>query len=666
MLYKNMWLETNRLIIRDFSQQDLEPLAQLFAHPEVMRFSRAGPLSLQQTQELLEHRILGHYAQHGFGLWALIHKENHQFIGVAGFSFQTVDGEEWPELGYRLYPAYWGNGLASEACKAIVEYGFQHLGLDRIISIIEAANKRSIQVALGVGMHYWKNAIFYEKPVQIYTLRKIVVSPFDSAWKTMFETEKRELQHVFKDFPLAFFHIGSTSIPGCSAKPVIDILGVTPDILEIDAFDSAMIERGWRPRGEYGIKQRRFFQKKDQPPVNLHVFEESDPEVKRHLRFCEYLRSHPEKVREYSTLKETLAKQFPHSMHSYLLGKEKWIKEIDLLAAQEAPLEPAPLKVQRQREQWTLGEIKQAMEANMHLHMTYFAKYVPTMEIVFEPDVTVVRSQIEDDTFNYVLSAHFTEKNARDRIRHVRSLYRNTLKNREFDQEGLQDFCSEQAIIAERQGASENENFVANPTQSKTDSSRYFGIFQRAHLPFSWWVAETDSPADLADALQQEGFALKEKNVGMYAKLNDLPVAMTPLKVQRVESAMALKEFTEVIASIGGSPLAFDRIYSHAPLVTYAGNTSVELYLGFFENTPSVTGILVTHANVAGIYYVATRPEQRKKGFGTAMMCHLLKRAKQKGYFIATLQASEDGIPLYEKLGFQRCSAFLEYAPTKQ
>lgn len=612
MLYKNMWLETNRLIIRDFSQQDLELLAQLFAHPEVMRFSRAGPLSLQQTQELLEHRILGHYAQHGFGLWALIHKEDHQFIGVAGLVYQFVDGEELPELGYRLYPAYWGKGLASEACKAIVEYGFQHLGLDRIISIIEAANKRSIQVALGVGMHYWKNATFYEKPVQIYTLRKIVVSPFDSAWKTMFETEKRELQHVFKEFPLAFFHIGSTSIPGCSAKPVIDILGVTPDILEIDAFDSAMIERGWRPRGEYGIKQRRFFQKKDQPPVNLHVFEESDPEVKRHLRFCEYLRSHPEKVREYSTLKETLSKQFPHSMHSYLLGKEKWIKEIDRLAAQEAPLEPAPLKVQRQREQWTLEEIKQAMEANMHLHMTYFAKYVPTMEIVFEPDVTVVRSQIEDDTFNYVLSAHFTEKNARDRIRHVHSL------------------------------------------------------FQRAHLPFSWWVAQTDSPADLADALQQEGFALKEKNVGMYAKLNDLPVITTPLKVQRVESATALKEFTEVIVSIGGSPLAFDRIYSHAPLVTYAGNTSVELYLGFFENTPSVTGILVTHANVAGIYYVATRPEQRKKGFGTAMMCHLLKRAKQKGYFIATLQASEDGIHLYEKLGFQKCSAFLEYAPTKQ
>ena len=71
---------------------------------------------------------------------------------------------------------------------------------------------------------------------------------------------------------------------------------------------------------------------------------------------------------------------------------------------------------------------------------------------------------------------------------------------------------------------------------------------------------------------------------------------------------------------------------------------------------------MVTHANVAGIYYVATIPTQRNKGFGTAMMKHLLSLAKGEGYVIATLQASHDGLFLYERLGFKQCCQFMEYA----
>jgi len=72
--------------------------------------------------------------------------------------------------------------------------------------------------------------------------------------------------------------------------------------------------------------------------------------------------------------------------------------------------------------------------------------------------------------------------------------------------------------------------------------------------------------------------------------------------------------------------------------------------------------ITVTHANVTGVYYVATIPEQRKKGFGTAMMHYLLQLAKTKGYFIATLQASKEGKNLYERLGFKECCRYQEYA----
>ncbi len=522
---------------------------------------------------------------------------------------QSIDGEDLVELGYRLDPSYWGKGLASEASFAISQYAFDQLHLDQIISIIDPKNTRSVGVATRLGMHYWKDALFHNIPVQIYVLKRVIVSPFDQTWAEKFEEEARQLRQAFKGIGITFFHIGSTSIPGCSAKPVIDILGVTSDVLEVDRFNQGMVELGFRPLGEYGMQQRRFFHRKTGVPVNLHIFEDTDPEVSRHLRFCSYLRSHPEKIKEYSEIKTRLSKQFPHDIQRYIFGKEKFIKEIDILAAWDASTAILVKNRQPKRAQWSLEEILKAMQVNMRLHMTYFAKYVRSMEIVFEPDVTVVRSDVSDDTFNYVISAHFTEKNAKDRIQHV------------------------------------------------------VALFKSRHLPFSWWVGESDSPAALGDLLLHQGFTCKEKDIGMYIELaqKTLPANKTPLTFQRVESREHLKHFADVIASIGGESQAFDLIYSQLPPVIYCGNSSLEMYIAYLDDKPVVTGVLVTHANVAGIYYVATIPTQRNKGFGTAMMKHLLNCAKDEGYFIATLQASHNGFSLYERLGFKQCCQFSEY-----
>lgn len=452
--------------------------------------------------------------------------------------------------------------------------------------------------------------------MQTYSLKKVIISPYDKKWVNWFEEEKKKLKKVFKNIEMAFYHIGSTSIPECCAKPTIDILGVTPDILKIDSFNQEMISLGFTPLGEYGMKQRRFFYRKNLTPINLHIFEETDPEVGRHLRFRNYLRSHPDKIKEYSDLKQQLAKQFPHDIQRYTIGKEKFIKSIDIEAAWQTSPETSEEKEKPKKETWDLEEIIHAMEVNMHLQMIYFAKYIPFMEIVFEPDVTVVRSQIPDDTFNYVLSAHFTEENAPNRILHVLDHYK------------------------------------------------------QFHLPFSWWVSESDSPSTLGDLLLNQGFTLKEKNIGMYIDLSTFHFSPTtsPLSFHRIESSLHLKAFADVIVAIQEfeEPLQlFDLIYSHLPPVIYRGKSSLEMYVAYLEDIPVVTGILVTHANVAGIYYVATIPEQRKKGIGTAMMQFLLNRAKEKGYFISVLQASDQGLSLYERLGYKRCCQFLEYAPNK-
>jgi len=604
-----MMLETERLILRKFNIADLEAFASLMADPEVMRFSLNGPLKdREQAREYLQKRILDHYVQYGYGLFAAVHKKDNCLIGFVGLISQVIDGEHKTELAYRLHPRYWGQGLATEAAFAICHYAFDDLGIDELISIIDPQNKRSIEMARRVGMHHWKNTTYNGFSVGIYLLKKLILEPFQSNWDTHFKNENVNLLRAFKDFDIQFFHIGSTAISGCDAKPIIDILGVTPDITQVDRYSGALSDLGYQAMGENGMKHRRFFRRKHQDPVHLHVFEDSDPEVERHLRFAAYLKAHPEIVKEYSQMKQQLAKQFPGRSDQYCFGKEKFIKNIDIMAAENASSPILPKKIVSRKKDWSQAEILKAMEVNMHLQMTYFAKYVDTFEIAFQPDVTVVRSEIADDTFNYVLSARFKKFNADDRVAQVQRLFN----------------CQ----------------------------------------PYSWWVGPFDTPETLAEVLLAHGLSYKEEDVGMYLHLDNFAPRQPDhsLVFQHVISLPQLKDFSQVIVSIGGDPEAFDKLYSKIPPILYHDGACLEMHLAYLNDTPVATGILLLHANVGGIYYVATVPEQRKKGYATAMMDHLIQRAKDRGYHLATLQASREGKDLYQRLGFQECCIFREYS----
>lgn len=168
-----MRLETQRLILREFTIDDLDDFASLMADPEVMRFSLKGPMEdKEQAREYLQKRILDHYIQYGYGLYAAIHKEDHCLIGFVGLMSQVIDGENKTELGYRLYPHYWGKGLATEAALAVCQYAFDELAMNDLISIIDPQNKRSLEVAKRVGMHFWKNTVYHGFSVGIYILKK--------------------------------------------------------------------------------------------------------------------------------------------------------------------------------------------------------------------------------------------------------------------------------------------------------------------------------------------------------------------------------------------------------------------------------------------------------------------------------------------------------------
>jgi len=160
--------------------------------------------------------------------------------------------------------------------------------------------------------------------------RNVEVVPYDSNWPDLFTTEAVLIKQALGNNCIAIHHIGSTSIPGLSAKPIIDMLPVVRNILEVDQAIIAMENLGYESKGENGMAFRRFFQKgKDVRTHHVHVYEEGDTEIDRYLKFRDWMRSHNEDARSYAQLKLELAEKFPQDMLQYCFGKDDFVANID-------------------------------------------------------------------------------------------------------------------------------------------------------------------------------------------------------------------------------------------------------------------------------------------------------------------------------------------------
>lgn len=175
------------------------------------------------------------------------------------------------------------------------------------------------------------------------TPREVRVVPHDPAWTEAFETEATVLRSILGDEALAVHHIGSTAVPGLSAKPTVDVLVEVRKIRKVDDFNGVLVGRDYEVWGEYGIPGRRFFTKNrgSVRTHNIHVFKAGTPEVERHLAFRDYLIQHPETARAYGNLKSDLAKEHPTDIEAYMDGKDAFIKETEraALARSYAPRE---------------------------------------------------------------------------------------------------------------------------------------------------------------------------------------------------------------------------------------------------------------------------------------------------------------------------------------
>ena len=163
-------IESERLIFRPFTIDDLPTLIEQRSDPDVNKFLGGTKL---QNPEALAKRIrfyMSCYESHGFGMSPMIWKATGEVIGSAGL--QPLDGTDEIEVGYSMIKEYWGKGIGTEAARAWLDHGFNRAGLDRIVAVAHTENWASRHIMEKLGMVYEKSEVHYGDECAFYAISK--------------------------------------------------------------------------------------------------------------------------------------------------------------------------------------------------------------------------------------------------------------------------------------------------------------------------------------------------------------------------------------------------------------------------------------------------------------------------------------------------------------
>ncbi len=149
-------IETDRLLLRPLCEDDAENLSRIYSDPEVVEFFQEEDLTPEGQGRRIALHVAKHWGKFGYGLYATILRENGELIGRCGYLHQELEGEEFCEVAYLIAREHWGQGFATEAAKALIQYGFEEMGRNLLVSLINKKNHRSIRVADKVGMDLLK------------------------------------------------------------------------------------------------------------------------------------------------------------------------------------------------------------------------------------------------------------------------------------------------------------------------------------------------------------------------------------------------------------------------------------------------------------------------------------------------------------------------------
>lgn len=170
-------IETARLQLRQFTPGDLDPLARIYRDPEVMRFIRNGVRTRARTRSVLE-AMMKRWRDYRIGEWAVMDKETEALIGSCGFV--DIGDKSSAQIGYLLDRPYWGKGIATEAARACLRYGFEYLKFEMIEAGALKENLGSRRVIEKIGMQPKANSYFDGHGGVYYSLARTAYQPDDS------------------------------------------------------------------------------------------------------------------------------------------------------------------------------------------------------------------------------------------------------------------------------------------------------------------------------------------------------------------------------------------------------------------------------------------------------------------------------------------------------
>jgi GNAT superfamily N-acetyltransferase len=206
-----------------------------------------------------------------------------------------------------------------------------------------------------------------------------------------------------------------------------------------------------------------------------------------------------------------------------------------------------------------------------------------------------------------------------------------------------------------------NTIFGAQLESEQVDSTiqQHLNYFTAKQLPMFWWTGATTKPTNLGNYLEAKGLQLVNNTPVMAIDLQTLPEKFAlplELTITQVQDSETLKHYVKIaMISFEVPDTEFDAVYDLELSLGIYSDEYIRL-IGWYEGLPVATSGVYFNSGVAGIYFVGTVPEARKKGFATGLVRAALQEARNKKYRIATLQASEMGANVYRQIGFQEYS----------
>ena len=167
--------ETPRLILQEIEYSDAEDLYEMDSDPEVHKLIEKNPVKSMEEMEQVIRMIQAQYQKNGIGRWAVVNKITLECLGWAGLRLVeelTNNRRHYYDLGYRFKQKHWGQGYATEASKACIQYGFEHINMDFIVAMVDPLQKKKKNVLTKLGFTYRESFDYHGEPTEWFELIK--------------------------------------------------------------------------------------------------------------------------------------------------------------------------------------------------------------------------------------------------------------------------------------------------------------------------------------------------------------------------------------------------------------------------------------------------------------------------------------------------------------